>query len=76
MEDNMTPIPENTVTQADMDEWYALQKQLAAVKSAEMLLRMKIFKHYFPAPVEGTNQVPLGTRDRRKTRSCGLTLAF
>lgn len=57
----MTPIPENTVTQADMDEWYALQKQLAAVKAAEMLLRMKIFKHYFPAPVEGTNQVPLGT---------------
>ena len=57
----MTQIPENTVTQADMDEWYALQKQLAAVKAAEMLLRMKIFKFYFPNPEEGANQVHLGT---------------
>jgi len=57
----MTQIPANAVTQADMDEWYNLQKQLAAVKAAEMLLRMKIFKFYFPDPVEGTNTVPLGT---------------
>lgn len=58
----MTAIPVNAITQADMDEWYALQKQLAAVKVAEMLLRMKIFKHYFPNPEEGTNTAPLGNQ--------------
>lgn len=56
----MTQIPPNTVTQTDLNEWDALQKQLSALKSAEMLLRMKIFKGLFLNPVEGTNTLPLG----------------
>ncbi len=57
----MTQIPANPVTQADLNEWSALHAQLSALKSAEMLLRMKIFKGLFDAPVEGTNTLPLGT---------------
>lgn len=57
----MAKIPENTVTQADLNEWAVLNKQLGEIKSKEMLLRMKIFKGLFLNPVEGTNTVPLGT---------------
>ena len=57
----MTKIPENAVTQADLDAWSEMAQKLAALKSAEMLLRVKIFKGLFPNPVEGTNSVPLGT---------------
>lgn len=56
----MTKIPANAVTQADLDAWSKMQTELGALKSAEMLLRMKIFKGLFPNPVEGTNSVPLG----------------
>jgi hypothetical protein len=57
----MTKIPENAVTQADLDAWSEMAQKLAALKIAEMLLRVKIFKGLFPNPVEGTNSVPLGT---------------
>ena len=57
----MAKIPENTVTQEDLNEWAAMSKQLGELKSKEMLLRMKIFKGLFIDPVEGTNSVPLGT---------------
>lgn len=57
----MTAIPENTVTQKDLEEWYKLKEQLASVKSAEMMLRLKIYKGLFVAPKEGTNTVPLGS---------------
>lgn len=57
----MTQIPANAVTQEDLNAWSEMQKQLGALKSAEMLLRTKIFKGLFPNPVEGTNSVPLGT---------------
>jgi hypothetical protein len=57
----MTAIPANTVTQDDLNQWDQMQKQLSALKSAEMLLRTKIFKGLFPSPVEGTNTIPLGT---------------
>ena len=56
----MTKIPANAVTQEDLNQWSEMQKQLGALKSAEMLLRMKIFKGLFPNPIEGTNSVPLG----------------
>lgn len=56
----MTAIPANAVTQEDLNQWSELQRQLGALKSAEMLLRIKIFKGLFPAPVEGTNSIPLG----------------
>lgn len=57
----MTAIPVNAVTQEDLNAWSEMQKQLGALKSAEMLLRTKIFKGLFPNPVEGTNSIPLGT---------------
>jgi hypothetical protein len=56
----MTAIPENTVTQKDLEEWYRLKEQLASVKASEMLLRQKIYKGLFIDPKEGTNSVPLG----------------
>lgn len=52
-------IPENTVTVADLAEWYRLHEELGRIKSAEALLRGRIFKHFFPAPKEGTNNAPL-----------------
>lgn len=55
----MTEIPPNVVTQADLDEWFRLTEELKKVKAKEMLLRLKIFKGYFPAPREGTNKAPL-----------------
>lgn len=55
----MTEIPSNAVTQDDLNTWYTLQEDLKRVKSAELLLRQKIFGAYFPAPKEGTNDVPL-----------------
>ena len=55
----MVQIPQDTVTQADIDEWYRLQDQLKKIKASEMLLRTKIFKFMFPAPTEGTNSYPL-----------------
>ena len=57
----MVKLPENTVTQEDLNAWASMQAQLSALKSSEMLLRVKIFKSLFPNPVEGTNSVPLGT---------------
>lgn len=57
----MVAIPENTVTVEDLMKWDELQRQLKAVKAAEMLLRTKIYKFYFPeaTTVEGTNNHPL-----------------
>ena len=55
----MTTIPENAVTQADLNEWYRLKDELTRVKTAEMLLRTKIYKGLFTAPEEGTNTLPL-----------------
>lgn len=51
----MVQLPENEVTQEDLAEWYRLQDQLKSIKNSEMLLRQKIFKGFFPTPVEGTN---------------------
>ena len=55
----MTTIPENKVTQADLAEWYRLKDELNRVKTAEMLLRTKIYSGLFKAPEEGTNTLPL-----------------
>jgi hypothetical protein len=51
----MTQIPPDTVTQKDLEAWYQATQELTRAKANEILLRMRIFKHYFPAPVEGTN---------------------
>lgn len=55
----MVLIPDNPVTQKDLEEWYVLQDKIAKLKASEMLLRTKIFKFFFPTPVEGTNTAEL-----------------
>lgn len=55
----MVTIPANEVTQKDLEQWYAIQNELKALKATEMLLRQKIFKGYFTEPKEGTNTAPL-----------------
>lgn len=55
----MTAIPENEVTQKDLEDWYKLQEDLSRIKNQEMLLRKKIFSHFFKTPKEGTNTHPL-----------------
>jgi hypothetical protein len=52
-------IPENTVTQKDLETWYELQENLKKIKVSEMFLRKKIFDALFPNPVEGTNSFTL-----------------
>ena len=49
----------STLTQEDLFEWYQLKEQLDDMKAKEMTLRLKIFKHYFPSPEEGTQNVRL-----------------
>ena len=56
----MVSIPENQVTQQDMERWYTVQEQLSKLKNEEQLLRKKIFTGMFHDPVEGTNSVDLG----------------
>ena len=51
-----TPEP---VTQKTLEEWYQSQVELARAKANEIVLRMRIFKHYFPDPKEGTNTFAL-----------------
>lgn len=55
----MTEIPANEVTQEDLNSWYTMQAELKRLRTAEMLLRQKIFGFYFRAPKEGTNSHPL-----------------
>lgn len=55
----MIHIPENMVTQADIERWYIVQEQLSKLKNEEQLLRQKIFNGMFPDPKEGTNSVDL-----------------
>ena len=55
----MSLVPPNTVTQADLEEWYKATEELTRAKQKEILLRLRIFKHYFPNPVEGTNTFAL-----------------
>ena len=55
----MIQIPENQVTQQDMERWYTVQEQLSKLRNEEQLLRQKIFKGMFHDPKEGTNSVDL-----------------
>jgi hypothetical protein len=55
----MVQIPENQVTQQDMERWYVVSDQLTKLKNEEQLLRQKIFKGMFHDPKEGTNSVDL-----------------
>jgi hypothetical protein len=48
-------------TVADVAKLYTMQQELAALKSAEAMLRKRIFDHFFPTPTEGSagNKYPL-----------------
>lgn len=63
MVEDLQPIVEAAfaaeVTQNDLNDWYLLQKQLAAIKDQELVLRKKIFVAWFKSPKEGTNNLPL-----------------
>ena len=55
----MAEIPTQVVTAAEILEWEQTKAELDRLKSKEMLLRTRIFKGFFPNPVEGTNKFPL-----------------
>jgi hypothetical protein len=55
----MPIVPENTCTQADLEEWYRTQAELTLLKQKEILLRCKLFKFHFPTPKEGVNNKEL-----------------
>lgn len=55
----MVTIPENAVTAEELSQWYVMQQELAKLRASEMILRKRIFEHFFPVPEEGTNSVDL-----------------
>ena len=55
----MSIIPENQVTQQDLERWYLVQEELGKLKNEEQLLRKKIFQGMFVDPKEGTNSINL-----------------
>lgn len=55
----MTEIPQPVVDQTVLAQWYGYVKELQRLKAAEMLLRQRIFRLYFPDPREGTNTAVL-----------------
>lgn len=55
----MTAIPQPTVSAEDLAQWYRYTQELSKLKAAEMLLRQRIFKAFFPDPREGTNTAVL-----------------
>lgn len=46
---------EDTLSMADLYEWYRLKDELNKIKASESLLRKKIARHMFPEPTEGVN---------------------
>jgi hypothetical protein len=55
----MVEVPEDKVTAKDLAIWFETKAQLGKLKSAEALMRTRIFKFFFKNPKEGTNKVPL-----------------
>lgn len=55
----MVQIPENQVTQKDLEEWYKTKEKLGKLKVQEEILRRKIFGGWFPNAVEGVNKLDL-----------------
>ena len=56
----MADVTEETaVTPAQLAEWFLLKRKLGEIKTAESLMRSRIFKFFFPTPEEGNNTHPL-----------------
>ncbi len=61
----MSAIPPNVVENpvAELAKWYALKKRIAAectpLIAQERAMRQRLFTHFFPEPVEGTNNFTL-----------------
>lgn len=55
----MSELPEDQVTEQDIIAWYEADAALTKAKNHEMLLRQRVFKGLFTAPVEGTNSLNL-----------------
>lgn len=53
----MSQIPEQTVTQETLTQWWNLSAQLKKIKASEITLRKMIFDNKFTEPKEGTNSV-------------------
>lgn len=53
----MAELP--SVTLGDLAHWFRLKVDLGRIKGEEAMLRSRIFKHFFPAPSEGTNSYDL-----------------
>lgn len=51
----MVELPEQEVTLEDLGTWYKMKEELDKLKTNELLLRRRLFRHYFPSPKEGTN---------------------
>lgn len=51
----MVQVPQDQVTVNDLTVWFTMQEELKKLKASEMMLRKRIFGHYFPDPKEGTN---------------------
>ena len=58
-EESVVEIPEDVVTIQDLVVWDKMKTELSKLKSAEALLRRRVFRHFFPTPEEGTNKVDL-----------------
>lgn len=53
------PVSPEEQLKLDMIEWYTAAEQMEVLKKREAILRVKLFKAFFPTPVEGTNSYEL-----------------
>ncbi len=61
---NPTWVPPNQLCVEDLADWHAKKDALARAQQAEMTLRLRVVKWFFPDPEEGANnaQMPDGTK--------------
>ena len=55
----MSEIIDNEITLNHLAEWHAMAEELRLLKIKEILLRKRLFEHYFKTPVEGINTYSL-----------------
>src|SRR4051794_39090964 len=71
----MTQIPEDTVTIRDLYAWYEKKQALQKLQLEERALRDRVFRHWFPAPVEGVQRYDLAQDDPQSV-GFNLTLEY